>query len=223
MKSSIIEVIEPAASHDLTTLEIAKEELGITTDENDARLARWIREVSVYIERHCNRTLVSETVREVWHGPDYWYVVDASMAVQPLTLRRYPVVEIISFNEDDPDEPPFTADDYQLDAQRGRIWSLNSGIRTHWHWHWGSASTATVEIVYTGGYDNPNNLPPDLQAACLALLKIRNDTFGRDRFLRSQDIPGVLREEYNNPAAPGQAGLPPEICEMLRPFQEFNA
>ena len=81
----------------------------------------------------------------------------------------------------------------------------------------------SLEITYTGGYDNPGDLPADLQAACLSLLKIRNDSFGRDRFLRAQEVPGVLREEWNNPAAPGQAGLPPEICEMLRPFQEFNS
>ena len=97
MKSTIIEVVTPAASHDLTTLEIAKEELGIDTDENDARLARWIRETSVYIARHCNRTLVMETVTETWHGADYWYLPDVSVEIRPLTLRRYPVTEIVSF------------------------------------------------------------------------------------------------------------------------------
>jgi hypothetical protein len=222
MKSSIIEVIEPALTHDLTTLDIAKEELGIDTDENDARLARWIRETSVYIERHCNRTLVKETVSETWHGTDFWYLPEVSVEIRPLTLRRYPVVEIVSFGSVDED-PPLTEDDYQLDAYRGRLWRLHEGARSYWSWHWSNSAMMSLEIVYVGGYDNPNNLPPDLQAACLALLKIRNDTFGRDRFIRSQEIPGVIKEEYNNPAAPGQSGLPPEICEMLQPFQEFNS
>jgi hypothetical protein len=222
MKSSIIEVIAPAITHDLTTLDIAKEELGIDTDENDARLARWIRETSVYIERHCNRTLVKETVKEIWHGADYWYLPEVSQEIRPLNLRRYPVVEITSFGSVDED-PPLTMDDYQLDAFRGRLWRLHEGQRSYWSWHWSNTALMSLEITYTGGYDNPDNLPPDLQAACLALLKIRNDTFGRDRFIRSQEIPGVIKEEYNNPASPGQSGLPPEICEMLQPFQEFNA
>ena len=102
-------------THDLTTLDIAKEELGIDTNENDARLARWIRETSVYIERHCNRVLVKETVREIWHGADYWYLPEVSQEIRPLNLRRYPVVEIASFGSIDED-PPLTADDYQLDA-----------------------------------------------------------------------------------------------------------
>ena len=221
MKSSIIEVIDPAATYDLTTLEVAKDELGIDGNDVDVRLARWIRETSAYIQRHCNRVLARETVRETWHGADYWYLPEVSQEVRPLTLRRYPVVEIASFGSVDED-PPLTVDDYQLDAYRGRLWRLNEGQRSYWSWHWSNTALMSLEITYTGGYDQ-NALPPDLQAACLALLKIRNDTFGRDRFLRSQDIPGVLREEYNNPAAPGQAGLPPEICEMLRPFQEFNS
>ncbi len=221
MKSSIIEVIEPAASHDLTTLEIAKEELGIATDENDARLARWIRETSVYIERHCNRTLIRETVSETWHGTDFWYLPEVSVEIRPLTLRRYPVTEIVSFGSVD-DDPPLTADDYQLDAYRGRLWRLSEGQRAYWSWHWSNTALMSLEITYTGGYD-PNNLPPDLQAACLSLLKIRNDTWGRDRFLRSQEIPGVIKEEYNSMTMPNTSALPPEICDMLQPFQEFNA
>ena len=159
--------------------------------------------------------------RLAWRG--LLVLPEVSQEIRPLTLRRYPVVEIVSFGSVDED-PPLTVDDYQLDAFRGRLWRLHEGQRSYWSWHWSNTALMSLEITYTGGYDNPDNLPPDLQAACLSLPQ------DPQRHVRARPVFALAgnprRDQAKNTTIrrlPGQSALPPEICEMLRPFQEFNS
>jgi hypothetical protein len=216
LTDSIFLVVTPAATQDLTTLETVKDELGIIGNDDDRRLARWIRDSSGYIARWCNRTFGAETVSELWRASDRWSIPDSSLVPRPLNLRRYPIVRIDSVTEDD--NPVLDPASYEFDPGRGLVWRLMEGASNRTHW-W----AAKLLIVYSGGYDVPRSGPPELEQACLMLIKDRHDTISRDRMQRSQNIPGVLEEQWWNPAAPGQPGMPPEIAEILTPFRAYNA
>jgi hypothetical protein len=218
MKGSYIaEVITKALTIDLVTLEVLKDELDITGNERDVRLARWITQVSAYTANWCNRTLALETVREVWRAGDQPWLFDAySHAPRPLTVRRWPIVKIGSVSVDG--DTTLTAADYEIDADRGKIWRVHQDCLTRGWW------TGTIaDVTYSGGFRVPQETPPDLQQACLMLLKIRHDTISRDRMQQSYSIPGVIEERYWNPATSGAgAGMPPEIAEILNPYREHN-
>ena len=66
MTVSVLTVLTPATSRALTTLGTAKDELGISGTDDDARLSRWIDEASERIETYLGRVLASETVREIF-------------------------------------------------------------------------------------------------------------------------------------------------------------
>jgi hypothetical protein len=216
LMDSLLTVITPAQTYDLTTLEVAYEELGITDNANDSRMSRWISATSDYIARYCNRVFAQETVSEKWRQAERW-IVRETLATEPFRLSRYPVVEIgtIALH----DGTPLTPDQYELDAAKGILWRTQEGHR--WDWY-----EPTVLVTYTGGYNVPDQTPYALEQACLMLLKIRNDGISRDRMQRSQFIPGVLQEEWWNPAPPGPigatTGMPPEIAEILTQFRDLN-
>jgi hypothetical protein len=220
---SVFTVLVPAATHDVTTLDIVKDELGIDDNNSDTRLSRWITETSDYMERWCNRVFCLEQVSELWRSSEdfglYWptsYTTHGSfMEPRPLVLRRYPIVQIDTINEQD---TVLDAINYEVDGEVGRVWRTTDDGAARMHW-WGSP----ISVVYSGGWDGPDNMPPALQQACLTLIKIRNDGRTRDRLQRSQIVPGVLEEQWWNPATPGQPGMPPEVAEVLEAFREHNA
>jgi hypothetical protein len=232
LTSSMLTVLKPALTQDLTTLETAKDELNITGNDADVRLSRWIRESSGYIATWCNRVFGIEQVSETWRGSErhhmhnwhFGHGYPSSSVPDPLMPRRYPIVTIDSVVEDE--GTTLAPTDYEYDAERGRLWRLSGGtsdtgeacLGTRVHWF-----AAKVVVTYSGGYDVPRSQPYQLEQACLAMLKNRNDSLTRDRMQRSQIIPGVLQEEWWNPAMPGQPGMPPEIAEILAPFREINA
>jgi hypothetical protein len=211
MNRARLDVITKAKTYDLTVLETAKDELGVDGNQMDVRLKRWITEVSFDAARFCNRVFAIEEVLEVWHASN---LARAAYSGEPnaLTLARYPIVKIISVTETD---TVLTPEDYEYEVSSGRLWRRQSACRSDW---WADR----VEVRYQGGYDVPVATPPDLQEACLLLLKYRNDGHSRDRFQRSQDVPGVLREEFFNPASGTDSGMPPEVCSKLEGFREYN-
>ena len=220
LRGSLLNVITPATTHDLTTLEIVKDELNVTDASSDTRFARWISATSDYIEKFCNRVFATEQVSELWRASDrgavYGTYMRDHLSDQPdaLSLRRFPIVEITSITENTGGDP-LTTDDYEMEVATGLLWKMVDGYRSHW---WGPS----VTVTYTGGYDLPDHPPPALEQACLMLIKIRNDGINRDRLQRAQVIPGVLEEQWWNPATPGQPGMPPEVEEILTPFRYFN-
>lgn len=229
---SLLTVLEPALTHDLTTLETVKDELSITGNEADVRLTRWIRETSGFIANWCNRTFGAETVSELWRASDRWNLHwhmglfggrQSEAAPVPLTLRRYPIVRMDSIVEYSGAALPPTS--YEYEAATGVLWRLSGdttdsgaacGTRTHWY-------ATEILVTYTAGYDVPRSQPYQLEQACLMLMKNRQDGLSRDRMLRSQIVPGVLEEQFWNPATPGQPGMPPEVAEVLTPFRNYNA
>jgi gp6-like head-tail connector protein len=216
---SILTVVTPAQTRDLTTLATIKDELGVKDRAFDDRLRRWIREASGYIETYCNRVFAQEQVSELWRWAPGWHNAPGhARRGDPLCLRRYPVVSIDSLAEDDGD--PLTTDDYELDAEHGFLWRMwgqvsgQGGSRYRW-------CAMKVVVTYTAGYALLGEAPYPLEQACQALIKHRWAARDRDPMLRSQVVPGVLEQQWWVAGA-GQSGMPPELVDLLEPFREDN-
>ncbi len=200
MTCSLLTVLTPASSRALTTLATVKDELGITDDESDARLHRWIDEASGRIEAYLDRILASETVQETFR---------LSGAPACLRLARRPVTAIASAEVDG---ATLAADQYEIDAPAGLLYPISGQQRIRWFGR-------TVIVTYTGGYTSVETLPRPIEAACLGLLRHRWAARDRDPLLRSLAIPGVATEQYWVGAAGEGGDIPPEIAALLDPFR----
>jgi hypothetical protein len=221
---SVLTVTVPAASLNLTTLAIVKDELDIIDAAQDTRLARWISEASSQIHRWINRSLVSETVSELFPGcgssrPD-WMFGDVrrsldnggTHATYRLLLARFPVSSIDSVVIDDGD--PLDAATYTLDGEKGVLYL------PYW-------SGSKIVVVYTGGYaltatSGVQTMPGAVVQAATAMVCLRHAMRGRDPSLRSVDVPGVLSETYWVGAKGEDGAMPPSVTGLLEGFREVR-
>ena len=86
---SVVTVITPASTQDLTTLATAKVELGVTGTTDDNKILNHIRQASDQIAAYCNRVFGLETVEEHWYDANF---------KNALPLRRRPVRDVISLS-----------------------------------------------------------------------------------------------------------------------------
>jgi uncharacterized phiE125 gp8 family phage protein len=192
----------------LTTLERAKEELGITTNANDAILERKIDEATSDIEAHLGRIFCRETITETFWG-------HAFQAPEYLTLHRAPVVSIASVTVDAIVIP---STEYRLEPETGILYRLTpAGYQWAWIWY------QSIVVVYDAGYLLPGqadrDLPAAVEAGALALVSSYWVSRGRDGTVKSEEIPGVIRYDYWVGAV-GEAGqLPPDVTIRLAPFR----
>jgi hypothetical protein len=200
MISSLLTVLTPASSRALTTLATVKDEIGITSDEADARLQRWIDEASERIENYLGRVLASETVRESFR---------LTSAPHCLQLARRPVTAIASIAVDG---VTLASSQYEIDGTAGLLYPVSGDRRVRWF-------ACTVIITYTAGYASIAALPRPIEAACLGLIRHRWATRDRDPMLRSLAIPGVVTEQYWVGATGDHNDMPPEIAALLDPFR----
>lgn len=208
MAASILTVVTPAVTHDLTTLETVKDELNVTDTASDARYTRWIAEASGFIRFYCNRTFAAEGLSEQFRFVVESWIRDPARAC--LTLRRRPVSVIASITEDG---TALAATDYEADLDRGSIWRLSSDVRVPW-------SAAKVVVAYTAGYALLDGLPYGLETACLEIVKHRLFARERDPMVRQQSIPGELEQQWWVPGA-NEDGVPPTIRAMLDPHRDI--
>lgn len=211
--NSILTVLQPAASRDLTTLAVVKEELGITDGKTDALLKRWISEVSNGIQSYMDRVLVQEKLRESIQFHPLTWGWQSERAV--LKLARFPVTAIDSLSADGTDLVADT--DYEF-TTAGLVYRLNSeGRRATW-------SACNIVVEYWAGY--PAGAPERLvfQEAALIWMKHRWSSRTRDPALRSYVVPGVLEETYwVGPTTPGSdPGVPAEVASKLDGFIEVK-
>jgi hypothetical protein len=200
MTSSLLTVLTPASSRALTNLVTVKDEIGITGDEADERLQRWIDEASERIETYLDRVLAAETVRETFR---------LSGAPGCFRLARRPVTAIASI---DADGVTLASNQYEIDATAGLLYPISGDRRVWW-------CGCTVIVAYTAGYASISALPRPIEAACLGLLRHRWAARDRDPMLRSLAIPGVATEQYWVGATGDQGDMPLEIAALLDPFR----
>jgi hypothetical protein len=219
----ILEVVKPAPNQDLVALADVRDELSAPRNQ-DARLKRYITSASSVISTYTRRVWREETVTETfyasyfmsgawggWGGGGWGYgwrwqpYRRADGTPTPLVLARYPVSSIASVVVGD--DPALDPTDYLLDETKGLVY--------HWDGErivprtWG---TETVAVTYVAGY-SLSDVPPDVQQAAMALIRVRYFSHNRDPYLRSINVPGVQEESYW--AGPDQSALPPEACGLL--------
>jgi hypothetical protein len=147
MADVTIKVLEPPDSRDFLTLEEAQRRLGLPTTGGDptanALLQIQISDASALIARLCNREFARTRVSETWRGNNH----DA------IYLRLWPV------QDEDLEEingVAFDPDLVELENQTGKLRA-------------GSADPVT--IVYSGGYDLPDECPDDLKNVCIIVMR----------------------------------------------------
>jgi len=202
---SILEIIEEAtdsAGPDLISLDDLKLALGITDNSEDAVLQAAITFQSRIIAEYCDRRFGLAEAIETFTF-DRGETMPARLA---LTLSLYPVAEILDFSTSGA-----TALDYQLDPVSGRVWANG----------WCGASS--VAIIYSGGYDLPEEAPARLQRAVIVAVNEGRTSGTRDPSIREVQH-GDTRISYftsaTSSASPGYLSAP--VIDLIRPYRRLT-
>lgn len=227
----LIQVNSGPSTTALATLADTKNDLNLTSTTDDAWITTLINRASAVICNYCGQTYgfgnqtVTETFRFGWEpgvGPASQtvapYGTPLTVQMKPLILSYAPVTNIASVTENgtllSPSDP-----DYEYDAIPGLVYRLNDlGMRTYW-------SVPTIVVQYSFGYQLPNDsptsgvmaLPPDIEQACIALVKSAYYARGRDPNVAMDWTEGGGRTQYWDRSA-NTMTIDPDIAAMLSPY-----
>jgi hypothetical protein len=150
-----IEVVRPAESYDLLTLNEAKLLMGIspTDTSGDEQLQLFIDINSATIARMCNRIFAKETVRESWRD----------VGNRRIFLSHWPVLIADVESVESPEGTVLDPADWELEESSGKI--SNFVFSNGW--------LEPVVVNYTGGYKLPDEAPLPLKRA-VALLNVQS-------------------------------------------------
>ena len=232
MKSwtSIFVVNTPAASQDLTCLEVVKDELQISDESSDKSISRWITEVSASIRGYTRRTFIVEGVTETffrgnpppfafggsWTPPMVtgWY--ERFDNPETLKLKRFPVVNPIGTVTED-GTVLVENTDFSVDYETGLLYRLDptdpSFPASHVRW-----TSTIISVVYNAGFATLADIPGEVSAAAVKMVTHRYTSRGRDPALRSIDVQGVQSESYWT----GGSGLSLEITDLLDAVRDYR-
>ena len=207
----MITITTPAGPQSLVSLSVLKEELGVVGTTDDALFTRWIAQESARIASALGRpdelglATLTETIRlpgsnSAFHG-DSWFSSQNYAPARPIVLERYPIVSVISITLDGVLIDP---SGYDLDGSR--VYKTYSGCRVPWF-------GLSVTIVYTAGYDLPDNAPFDLAGACIQLVSARKAGRGRDPGVRRERVDGVGETVWHDPTI--VEGIPGGMTEEV--------
>lgn len=215
---SLLTVTTLASSYDLTVLETAKTELKITDGSKDVEIAVLIHQVSSAISSICDRVFAEETISEVFRlgRTKTWDGQIEGDFKETLILRRRPISSIVSVIEDGT-----TVDsvEYECDFKSGLLYRLtDEDFRTGW-------SADKITVNYISGWYLLDNLPYDVEKACLLWVKsLWIQTQRSDLSVRVEDVPGLMRKEYFSQSQNNPKGYdpPPEVMVLLHPYIEVS-
>lgn len=192
----MLEIITPAATHDLTVLATAKRELGITDTSQDVRIADLIEEASGMISAWCNRDgFGREVVRQTERLTD---------PRASIVLARDIGVSITSVVEDG---VTIASTDYEVAGSL--LYRLRDDARSTW-------KAGKVVIEYAAGIVLPTDVPRGLERACLDLIQRLHPLVGRDTTVKSESVEGVGSISYVNGSGSADVGtLPPDRLAVL--------
>ena len=210
----MLNVITPAATTALTTLDRVKNGLGITDDAEDEYLEAMINaatdQACVYMNvvqaEDGTRTIGLETLEEVFPYCGYETTV---------MLSRIPVVSIESVTVDE-DGTLVDPAEYMVKRTTGIAFRQPA---SYYGW-WGMPLTITYVAGWLLPGDSGRNLPWDIEDAAVRLVKTARSSRTRDPLTKSEDVPGLFRTEYwvgavGASAGPGGSSLPPDIASTL--------
>jgi len=196
----MLTVITPAASHALTTVDAAKADLGLPGGGDDAYLGALIDRASDTITAWCGRTFARETVRETFRS---------GCPLAALSLARWPVSSLTSVTVGG---AVLELDRVEVESGTGILHRLDAtGYRLPWR------AEVTV-VTYAAGYVLPGaagrDLPADIEAACLALVRLAYHRRGADPLLKAATLGETKLDFYSAPLG-AEDGVPAEVGGML--------
>jgi hypothetical protein len=209
--NSVLSVVTPAYSVDLTVLANVKAELGITVTTDDANLETWIDAASALITTSCNRVFGSETVLETFR-------VRGSYSTQwptheKVTLDRTPVTAFTSVIENG--NTLVEGTDFECDRESGIMTRLSGDYSRRWDFR-------TLAVTYTGGYELLGTLPLPLERAAITLVKQYRSAASRDPLLKAEEIPGVLSQSWwVGSTGDKSTGVPQEVETLIAPYRHI--
>jgi hypothetical protein len=202
---SILEILSEAtdsAGPDLISLDDLKFALGIKGATEDAALQAAITMQSRLIAEYCNRRFGLAEALETFTLDHNEYLLER----QALTLSLYPVVEVAEVST-----AGATAGDYDFDPASGRLWTGGQ---------WGAN---TIAVVYSGGYDLPEEAPARLQQAVIQAVNDGRTTGARDPGIREVQH-GDIRVSYFTPSlSTASSGyLSAVVVDLIKPYRRLH-
>lgn len=209
---SITAITSPPPLVDLTDLAAARTELGITDASQDARLQQLIGRATAAAKTFMARDLAYAGLSQTFR-PERGDSRD--QAPESLLLSRWPVEVVTAVSVDGVD---LDSGDYELDAVAGLLWRLDgNGNVCRWLF------SASCVVAFTGGYrmpgDGQRNLPADIEAGALALVRGQHFATSRDPALKEVDIPGIMKETYWVGGEGTKSGLPAAVEAFWSPYR----
>ena len=202
---SILEILSEAtdsAGPDLISLNDLKLALGIEGTDEDAALQAAITMQSRLIAEYCNRRFGLAEALET-----FTFDFNENMLPrQALTLSLYPVVEVAEVST-----AGATAAGYEFDPDSGRLWTGGQ---------WGAD---TIAVVYSGGYDLPEEAPARLQQAVIQAVNDGRTTGARDPGIREVQH-GDTRVSYFTPSlSTASSGyLSAVVVDLIKPYRRLH-
>jgi hypothetical protein len=204
---SIVRVIEPAVSRDLTTLETARIELGIPEADTsvDADIERMIHEMSSVVAGYCGQTFAEETVSETFLPESCGEALNAAV------LNRTPVTALVSIERDGSE---LSTGEFELDEAKGILYFLRGGC------YCACGGFRSLVITYTAGYPLLDGLPEAIEKATLILVSDSYNSIGRDPNMRSETIPGVHSYTLGGITADATM-VSADVAQLLDPYVRY--
>ncbi len=228
---SVLTIVMPETTNDLTSLAVIKQRFNIVNSTADANLEAWISDASDAIATALHRKLGARVLSEDFSsqtdlygfdGHDQFRGVFGQWGYQQLVLAQRPVTDIASVLDENGDiiDPSL----YIWTGEEGILRLSNNRPRTFSPdplWPHGK-----ITVAYSAGYVLPNGVVPwktprSLQRACIRLVAHYRAAEVRDPYMRSVDIPGIMTKSYWV-GTPGENGaLPPEVLDLIMPFRDI--
>ena len=209
---SMLRVITPATTHDLTVLETAEAELGLTEPDtsNNAQIVGLIHQVSAAVASYCGRVFGQETVAET-----FWPGHCCGTGVSSIVLDRTSISAVVSIELDGNE---LQTGDYNLDERNGILYFQNgAGCACSQRWF------QSLVVTYTAGYPLLDGVPHDLERAALILMKDQYLSIGRDPNMKSETIPGVYSYTSGDASAANSNNtINPQIAGLLDPYRRYS-
>jgi hypothetical protein len=199
---SILDILDPTdGSVDLISLDDLKLALGIEGTDEDATLQAQITFQSRIIAEYCNRRLaLAEAIEVFTFDPG-----EVLPVRQALTLSLYPVVTVHEVST-----AGATAADYDLDPDSGRLWTD------------GGWMAGEIAVVYSGGYDLPEQSPARLQKAVIEAINESRTIGARDPSIRELQH-GDVRTSYFTPtlSTASSGYLSAVVTDLIKPYRRL--
>jgi hypothetical protein len=150
MADRTIKILEPATSFALLSLEELKIMLGIAAGDttSDPQLQQMIDWYSAYVSQVTNTVFAREKVRETWRD----------INDRRLFLSHWPVKEDDIESVESPRGAILDPTTYELEEASGKLSIF-------------AARSEPIVVIYTGGYNLPDEAPDDLKNAASLMVR----------------------------------------------------